>query len=212
MPPGFYYGDWYVSYSSNKKYMALDNLIWSLSPTLPTCGLASNSTPAECPLGTYPGQLADLSTWTLNGTHKLYSAFGYDTPRRINNASLGRGWVDTWDTVGNGALSYFVNGWQILAWGFDGNSNGWMLNYEIAVLADDTPACLDILSRVAEGPDRGTVARILRAVERLGNEELKVLKGEVRRMRVDGARKGLDPFVCGPDCTNNTDVGNAGNI
>ncbi|KAK5131051.1 hypothetical protein LTR08_001336 [Meristemomyces frigidus] len=114
MPSGWYYGDWFVAHSSNKAYQALRDLVWSISPVLPTCGLLANSTPAACAPGTFPGQLNDLSTWlAANSSSSVpyISAFAYDTPRRVNNASAGRGWVDVWDTVGTGTLSYFQNGW-----------------------------------------------------------------------------------------------------
>lgn len=205
MPDAWWYGPWYVTHSSNKKYQALHDLVWALYPVLPTCGLGANSTPADCPLGTFAGQTNDLSTWFANSSSTAWvSAFGYDTPRRVNNASAGPGWVDVFDTVGAGELSYFQNGWQFLAWGYDGWGNGWALNFETAVVSDGTPACLDILSRVAGGPGGGIVEALEEAVRRLQDKYLSDLFLEMKVLAHDNRRERLPPFVCGPYCVNNT--------
>ncbi|KAK3067580.1 hypothetical protein LTR53_015473 [Teratosphaeriaceae sp. CCFEE 6253] len=73
-----------------------------------------------------------------NSEQAYISAYAFDTPRRGNNASAGPGWVDVWDTVGAGQLSYFQNGWQLLAWGYDYDGMGYMVNDETAVVADQT--------------------------------------------------------------------------
>ena len=203
----------YVAYSSNEPYQSLRDLIWSLSPVLPTCGLEVNATPDSCPQGTFPEQLNDLSTWfTANDSTKYVSAFAYDTPRRVNNASAGPGWVDVWDTIGAGPLSYFQQGWQPLAWGSDHDGAGYILNYELAVEATNTPPCMDLLSRVAAGPDKATTDAIYEAVKDAGSGELTELLGRVMRLKYDGARDALPAFVCGPECVNNTDLAAAGTI
>ena len=105
-PPTWFSGNWHVTYSASPTYKQLQDMQYDSYPILPTCEAA---TPGDCGPGTFPGQLVDLTSFTTSGGGgKVHTAFGYDTPRRLNDPSLGPEWDAVYDFKGAGDLSYVV--------------------------------------------------------------------------------------------------------
>ena len=204
-PKEWLYGNWKITYTSNTNYGTLWNLEFDSYPILPTC---NGSHPANCPLGTYPGQNVDLQTWTAaNDTSgKILSAFGYDTPRRSAHPSEGTGWDATWDFAATGALKGLANSWELLAYGYDENGDGYIVAYETEPTSMYNPPGIDIESRSETGPSAGTYQAIITALNGLNDTGVDAIVANMTRLTQNGLRKKLPPFVCGPACVNNTGI------
>lgn len=192
-PPGWIYGNWIITHTSQPSYFSLVNFQADTSPIFPQS--------AET-----PGQNNDLTSFQLAGSTTIHTAYGIDTPRRSNQKSLGPEWDHVYDFVGAGALSAVNNTWELLAWGYDTCGIGYLVIYETPVAATGAPAGLDIESKIDTGPSKETLREIYSALRGLGNEELTRLVGQTVPLVQNGARTGVDPVVCGVDCLNNTFV------
>ena len=166
---------------------------WDVSPVFP------QST-------TLPGQNNDLTSYMLANQSAVFTAYGFDAPRRSSDPSLGPEWDGVYDFIGVGALAAFNNSWEILAWGYDTRGDGYTVFYETPVAANGAPSGLDIDSRSENGPSPQTLNSIYDALMRLGNKELTGLVHSMRKLVMDGLRTGIPPVQCDITCVNNTNA------
>ncbi|KAI0786491.1 hypothetical protein C8Q75DRAFT_276239 [Abortiporus biennis] len=190
-PPGWFYGHWGVTSSSQPLYQPLQNFQYDGSPVFPQSH-------------DLPGQMNDLSSFQLPNTTTVSTLYGIDTPRRSNDKSLGSEWNDVYDFVGTGALSKMNMTWSVLAWGYDSCNNGYMLLYEPPVASSGASAGLDILSRVYSGISLETQTKLLSEIRKLNNKDLSDLVSQIVPLVQNGARDGMPPVVCDVACMNNT--------
>lgn len=192
-PPGWFYGNWAITYSSQPSYLTLQNFQYDASPVFPQS--------AEI-----PGQNNDLTSFQVPNSSTIYTAYGIDTPRRSTQESLGPEWDHVYDFAGTGAIAAVNNTWELLAWGYDTCGVGYMVIYETAVAANDSPSSLDIESRLDVGPSHETLVEIYEQLRGLGSEELTNLVEETVQLVQNGDRRGLGPVSCDAACINNTRV------
>ncbi|KAI0786490.1 hypothetical protein C8Q75DRAFT_276172 [Abortiporus biennis] len=152
----------------------------------------------------FPGQNNDLTSFQAPNSTIIHTGFGIDTPRRSNDKSLGSEWNDVYDFVGTGAFSETNNTWELLAWGYDTCSDGYMVIYETPVAANGAPAGLDIESRTDSGPSSDTLNELFTALRKLNNQALSSLVSETVPLVQNGARDGMPPVACDAACVNNT--------
>lgn len=192
-PPGWFYGNWKVTYTSQPVYLPLQNMQYDGSPVFPQSS-------------TLPGQNNDLTSYQLANDSTVFTAYGIDTPRRSNDPSLGAEWEAVYDFVGTGSLAATNNTWELLAWGYDTRGDGYMAIYETPVAESGQPSGLDILSRSENGPGAGTLKGIYDALLTLGNTELSGLVHSTQKLVIDGQRTGMPPVQCDVGCVNNINV------
>jgi len=174
-------------------------------PVLPSC---TTPFPSACPPGTFPGQLVNLTSYDLPNTTTdssvINTAFGYDTPRRLNEPSLGPGWNGVYDFRGTGPLNSATNSYEIVAWGKDENGDDWWVLYETpATGSDPQAAAISVESRVETGPTQAVFSGVKERLKSLGNEELSELVDGIVPIAVDGRRTGQLPVVCDTACQQN---------
>ena len=190
-PPGWFYGNWKATYTSQPAYFSMQNMQYDFSPVFPQ----STST---------PGRNNDITSFQLANQSTVFTAYGIDTPRRSKDPSLGPEWDAVYDFTGMGALATVTNTWQIIAWGYDTLGDGYLVLYETPVAATGASSGLDIESRSENGPSLETLIRIYSALTALGNEELTGLVYSMQKQVVDGRRSGTPPVQCDIACVNNT--------
>ncbi|CAL1699634.1 unnamed protein product [Somion occarium] len=95
-PPGWFYGNWKVTYTSQPTYLPFDNMQYDSSPVFPQSA-------------TLPGQNNDLTSYQTANSSTILTVYGIDTPRRSNDPSLGPEWDVVYDFVGMGNLAAINN-------------------------------------------------------------------------------------------------------
>lgn len=192
-PPGWFYGNWKVTYTSQPAYFPFHNFQWDSSPLFPqSTGL--------------PGQNNDLTSYQLANDSTVVTAYGIDTPRRSNDPSLGPEWDSVYDFDGTGALASVNNSWELLAWGYDTCGDAYTIIYETPVVAINSLSGLDIDSRSEHRPSPKTLEGIYDALTHLNNTELTELVRTTRKLVVDGRRTELPPVECDARCVDNTNL------
>ncbi len=190
-PPGWFYGNWAITLTSQPTYLPLKNFQYDAYPLFPQS------------LET-PGQNVDLTSYQVGNSTTILTAYGIDTPRRSTNKTLGLEWDQVYDFAATGAIQAVNNTWELLAWGYDTCGVGYMVIYETPVVASGAPAGLDIEARSDVGPSHQTLRDIFEALRGLGNAELTSLVGQIVPLVKNGARRGMSPVVCDAACLNNT--------
>lgn len=190
MPPGWYYGTWHVTHSSQPGYWGYRNLQYNPSPFFPQSSLL-------------PGQDNDLSSFQIGNSSVITTAYGVDTPRRSNDKSLGPEWDDVTDFVGTGNLATMANSIEYISWGYDTLGVPYTVNHETAMPQFDFPTDINVASASDKGPSNATLTEIYNALLALDNAEITRLVQEIRPLVHDGARRGLGPVVCDTSCVNN---------
>lgn len=190
-PPGWIYGHWFITHSSQPTYVPLLNFQNDLYPVFPQTAGAFI-------------QNHDLSSYQLSGSSVIHTAYGIDTPRRSTQKSLGPEWDHVYDFMGAGALSAVNNTWELLAWGYDTCGHRYLVIYETPVAASGAPACLDLQVETDTTPSPETLQEIFHALRKLENEDLSRLVDQTIPLVQNGARNGMGPVECGVDCINNT--------
>ncbi len=190
-PPGWFYGNWPLTYSSQASYLPFINPQADLSPLFPQSLDA-------------PGQINDLLSYQLGNSSTIQTVYAIDTPRRSTQKSLGPGWDYVHDYAPARGIPGFSNAWEFLAWGYDTWGVGYIVLYEAPVASAGISACFDILSRSDIGPSRDTLEGIHKALRGLGNADLTGLVGQIIPLVQNGARRGMDPVACDAACLNNT--------
>ncbi|CAL1699618.1 unnamed protein product [Somion occarium] len=192
-PPGWFYGNWKMTYSSEPSYLHLHNMHSDTSPVFPQSSKL-------------PGQNNDVVSYQIANSTTILTEHTIDTPRRSKDPSLGPEWDAVYDTVGTGNMAAVNNTWELLAWGYDTCGDGYLVIYETATPIIRSPSGLDIESRSENGPSPETLADIFVELLALNNTELsELVKGTVKQV-VDGRRWGMSPVECDAHCVNNTGV------
>ncbi|KAJ3476874.1 hypothetical protein NLI96_g10861 [Meripilus lineatus] len=180
-PPGWLYGTWSLTHTSQRAYLPLRNIQFDASPVFPQ----STNT---------PGRLNDLLTFQIGDSLALHAVYGIDTPLRSIHRSFDSKWDYSFHLVGVGGSTGFNLTWAITAWGYDSSGIGYFLLYE------HNPPNFDIFSKSDSGPSHETLESIHKAVRELGNEKLSQAVGHIVPTMQDGARRGEPPFQCDMAC------------
>lgn len=190
-PPGWIYGNWKVRYSSRAIYQVLWNFEADTYPVLPT------------DISIPEGRNIDLTSFqtaiTGNATTDQYiaTAFGYDYPQDDIAPYV-------FQFRGEGSLAT-ENFWEVLAWGNDKNGVQWRAEYESQTSTTGLEACLNVLSRVEDGPDPETYQQVLDTMRRTfaSNSDLSMYASNITELPRDGRRVGLPPVACNAACMQN---------
>ncbi|KIW30520.1 uncharacterized protein PV07_06259 [Cladophialophora immunda] len=189
LPPNWFLGNWFITYSNQELYHIFRNFIWTL--TRPCADDACYSLEAA--------HLADLASFQLvNDTQKPNATyFGYSLDTAIADGGDG-----AYHSVPTGSLAPQNNTYEVISWGYDSEGVGFVVVYETPA-ASETAASLDIFSRAPSGPTNDTLDAIQTGIQKLGNKKLIDLLKDVTRTPQDGGRKN-DPWPsCNATCRTN---------
>ncbi|OAL19163.1 hypothetical protein AYO20_11674 [Fonsecaea nubica] len=175
MPPNWFLGNWFITYSNQELYQIFRNFIWTL-----TRPCANDS----C----YPLQATHLATLTtfqlVNDTQRpnaTYMAYSLDTA--VSDAIGG-----AYHSVPTASLAAQNNTYEVISWGYDSHGDGFVVVYETPA-ASQSVASLDIFSRAPSGPTNSTVDAIKFGIQKLGNQRLIDLLKDVVRTPQDGEKE-----------------------
>ncbi|KAH0836161.1 hypothetical protein FOPE_04408 [Fonsecaea pedrosoi] len=189
MPPNWFLGNWFITYSNQELYQIFRNFIWTL-----TRPCANDS----C----YPLQATHLATLTtfqlvndMKKPNATYMAYSLDTA--VSDAVGG-----VYHSVPTASLAAQNNTYEVIGWGYDSHGDGFVVVYETPA-ASQSVASLDIFSRAPSGPTNDTLDAIKSGIQKLGNQSLIDLLKDVIRTPQDGGRD-HDPWpACNATCRTN---------
>lgn len=186
MPPGWFLGDWFITFSNQELYRLFRNFIWTLTrPCLDGACYAQEAT-----------KLDTLTSFQLvNDTKKpnaTYFAYSHDT-------SIA---VDAYHSVPAGSLASQNNTYEIIGWGYDSNDAAFIVVYETPTASQTVPS-LDIFSRDPSGPSDDTLNAIKVGIKMFGNQHLLDLLRNVTKTPQDGGRAGDTWPSCNATCRTN---------
>ncbi|KAL6702802.1 hypothetical protein ACN47E_000938 [Coniothyrium glycines] len=182
-PVGWYFKHWNMIYASNQQYAAFRNLQYDPTAIDP-----------EHP----EGLVNDLFSFQLPGNDTIYTTYGIDTPNPDHDAVL--------DYNATGIIAGATSEYSLLAWGCDSNKIPYYASYSTATEMTNTPAGIDIMSTVDEGPDSATIDALLQALKDLPNAEIHGLAVNLTKMAQDGGRDGLPSVTCDDYCKTNQNL------
>jgi flavin-binding protein dodecin len=90
-----------------------------------------------------------------------------------------------------GVIEGATSEYSMIAWGCDAEDVPYYASYSTAAELTSTPAGIDLMSTSDEGPDQATIEAVVRALKRLGNEEITGLMESLTMMVQDGGRRGM---------------------
>ncbi|OAP62409.1 hypothetical protein AYL99_04612 [Fonsecaea erecta] len=177
LPPNWFLGNWFITYSNQELYHIFRNFIWTL--TRPCADDACYALEA-----TY---FADLASFQLvNDTQKPNATyFGYSLDTAISGGGA-------YHSVPVASLAAQNNTYEVISWGYDSEGAGFVVVYETPA-ASETVASLDIFSRAPSGPATDTLDAIKSGIKALGNKKLIDLLKSVTKTPQDGGRD-KDPW------------------
>ncbi|KAJ9639679.1 hypothetical protein H2204_003750 [Knufia peltigerae] len=186
MPPGWFLGDWFITFSNQELYRLFRNFIWTLTrPCLDGACYAQEAT-----------KLDTLTSFQLvNDTKKpnaTYFAYSHDT-------SIA---VDAYHSVPAGSLASQNNTYEIIGWGYDSNDAAFIVVFETPTASQTVPS-LDIFSRDPSGPSDDTLNAIKVGIKTFGNQHLVDLLRNVTKTPQDGGRAGDTWPSCNATCRTN---------
>ncbi|KAI4931242.1 hypothetical protein J4E85_003832 [Alternaria conjuncta] len=179
-PVGFYFQPWSMILASNPQYAAMRNVQYDPTPIDP-------SEPT--------GLVNDLFSFQFPGNDTIITTYGVDTPHPSLPAVL--------DFAGTGILVGATCQYSILVWGCDANRVPYYASYSTAVEFTQTPPGIDLMSTSDQGPDQETIDAVLKALKKLGNEEITKYVVALERMVQDGGRRGMPRATCDEYCKTN---------
>jgi hypothetical protein len=186
-PPGWNFGNWKITYSTQPEFLQVFNAQVDKSPIFPS----DPSLP--------PDRRNQLDSFQTANSSTIITTYLIDTPSPVDPASA-------YNFVGVGALAALNGSYSTLAWGYGTDGVGYDLEYNAASNANGGVSALNILSRIENGPSEETFQLLVSGVLSLGNAELAGLAQGLTKLPNDGRRTGLPPVACPEACVNNTDV------
>jgi flavin-binding protein dodecin len=167
-PVGWYFKPWNMMLASNAQYAAFRNLQYD-----PTAVDPSDPT----------GLVEDLFSFQLPGNDSIITTFGIDTPHPYFSNVL--------YYAATGVIEGATSEYSMIAWGCDAQGVTYYASYSTAAELTSTPAGIDLMSTSDEGLDQATIEAVVRALKRLGNEEITGLVESLTMMVQDGGRRGM---------------------
>jgi hypothetical protein len=165
---GWYFKPWNMILASNAQYAAFRNLQYdprAIDPLDPT------------------GLVEEVFSFQLPGNDSIYTTYGIDTPHPY--------FPNVLFYAATGVIAGATSEYSMTAWGCDVKGIPYYVSYSTATELTSTPAGIDLMSTSDEGPDQSTIDTVIRALKKLGNEEITRLVESLTRMAEDGGRTGL---------------------
>jgi hypothetical protein len=167
-PVGWYFKPWNMILASNAQYTAFRNLQYD-----PTAVDPSDPT----------GLVEDLFSFQLPGNDGIITTYGIDTPHHY--------FTNVLYYAATGVIVGATSEYSMIAWGCDAYGIPYYASYSTATESTSTPAGIDMMTMSDEGPDQATLNAVVRALKKLGNEEITTLVESLTRMVQDGGRRGM---------------------
>lgn len=193
-PLGYIYGNWKVRYSSRAVYSNLYNFEADTYPALPT----NTSIPEGRNIDLTSFQTAITGNASID--NHVITVFGYDY-------SLTDIAPYVFQFRGEGTQAATINNWELLAWGYDRYGVPWRAEYETEyqTATQYGEPCINVLSRVEDGPDSETYQQILLAMQKTfaSNKDLLTSATNITELPRDGRRTRRPPVSCDMACMQN---------
>jgi flavin-binding protein dodecin len=129
------------------------------------------------------GLVEDLFSFQLPGNDGIITTYGIDTPHHY--------FTNVLYYAATGVIVGATSEYSMIAWGCDANGIPYYASYSTATKSTSTPAGIDMMTTSDEGPDQATINAVVRALKKLGNEEITTLVESLTRMVQDGGRRGM---------------------
>jgi hypothetical protein len=157
--------------ASNAQYAAFRNLQYDPTP------VDDDDTCDPC------GLVEDLFSFQLPGNDSIITTYGIDTPHPY--------FPNVLEYAATGVIVGATSEYSMIAWGCDAKGVPYYASYSTATELTSTPAGIDLMSISDDGPDQETIDAVVKALKRLGNEEITGLVESLTRMVQDGGRRGM---------------------
>ncbi|TKA75157.1 hypothetical protein B0A55_03986 [Friedmanniomyces simplex] len=132
-------------------------------------------------------RIDDLVTYQSLNSEKISTLHGVDKLSPATSTGSSGEARDAWDWRGKGWLKIAGSHWEVLGWGEEaGTGNKWVVTEFAKTLF--TPAGVDVYSQISGGLQEETLEGIKRALEGVGDEDVKRLARELFEIKRDQAR------------------------
>ena len=182
-PPGWLFGNWKITYSSQPGYLSEYNVQLDMYPLLPT----NSSVP-------FSPHINLVSSQTVNSSN-ISTVYAIVKP-------VQHGPPFVFDFTATGYL-IATNVYDVIAWGYDSAGNGYFVTYDGPTKQLGSPSDLTFYSRKEKGPTKPTLAAILKIVRAFDNSELTARANSVTKVPSDSRREGMLPVACDAGCMQN---------
>lgn len=187
-PPGWIFGSWSIGYASVPS-TGIYNQHYDLYPRFPE----NTSQPLVQITEIISIDTANRSIPSVTLYCNDYQIEDYSQPLSINL------------TVSSSGSFLFGIVYDIIAWGYDTNGDGFYVGSQLAGYgARQDPPQMSFVSRRIGGPSNETVELLKRSIIALGDDTVTQQVNNLTATNFDDRLRELQPIVCDATCMNNT--------